>query len=402
MYSVVFFEKNGGPKPEKSGSGRSWKIWTIIGVLLTLLALGVGLFFLSGGKQDLPSALARTGAALWGDREMPRAMEFGEKLEALLEERAYTMTLSSGDEFSLVTHYSQNNRILKGAMVSGGEKLAYSVDGESLQFAVPGKLEHVYGVKLGKLEQLLENPLFAAVFGGLFGDDPEMLIRNGVAEAVDGLCRSIQVQSLEDAEFNDQRCRSYRVTWSAEAARQLMDALGAFPVAGERIRGLIPDFGSECTCYVNRKGYIAGVEFIGDGVRCQFLLEGRKNPWDALTLKLQGQNLVYTGALERSGSTLRLVLENWEGMFLACSYDDATGDFALSTRSGGEVLAGRIRTQDGVGVALDFTVQGEPRQMDVTMAPLADTPAPLSEEYIDLLDMNLVDIARFLLDLGIS
>lgn len=404
---MIFCGKTDDLQPRNTGKGVFLPMWTVFGVLLVLLLLGVMAMCFFAPGQDLPSALLRTGAALWGERGMPRAEAFGEKLEELLEDGDYTMSLSSGDgELSLVTDYARDHRILEGSLETGDAVLAYSVDRETFQFTVPGKFKYVYGVKLEKLDQLLDDPLFSSVLEDFRGTEEvsaehglENLFRNRVGEAFDALRRSVQIQQLEMTEFNGQRCRVYQVSWSGEATRQLLDALGAFPAAGERIRRLLPDFGSECICYVNRKGYIAGVEFTGDGVLCQLLLEGEKNPWDTLILKIQDRGRVYTGGLERSGSALRLCLENQEGIFLVCSYDDADGSFVFRTRDDMRFLSGALEAGEKLCLGLQWE-KPVARQLTLTLEALRNRPSPLAETYVDLLSMDPGDMTRFLLDLG--
>ena len=386
-------------------------------LLVVLLVVGVVMLILNGGKKDLDTAFDRTLTAFRGGETRTQLQRFGDELDLLLKEGDYTMTLTAAD-LSLTTNYSRDAEVMTGTVTILGRDLAYSLDTKSLQFSIPGQFDNAYSVKLKKVDELLSNPLIApyiGTYGSFLGKntdlfakkDLETLFREAAGDEYDALRKSLEIKELDEKELNGQNCQVYEITWSGKALTDFLAALGgvgSIPELRELFISLTPDIGSECRCYVNND-YIIGLEFTGAGAQCMFTLEGRENPWDAFTLTVRsvyGETAVYTGGLVRTGSAMDFRLENDTGILLAFSYDDATGDFALATRDDGQILSGRLQTRSYLGLTLYIGTPEGPQELSFTMAPLTSTPAPLSANDIDLLDMSVVDLTRLLLDLGIS
>lgn len=411
------------PQTVKKKKGISKPLLIGGGVLLAvLLVVGVVFLILSGGKKDLATAFDRTVTAFRGGEDRTRVQTFADELDKYLEDGDYHMSVTCGGtaDFSLVTDYSRDGKVMQGTVGMMGMELAYSIDTRTVQFSVPGQFENVYGVQLKKLDQLKNNPLFSSIFGEISGNlvlsadlfaknDLKTQFRDMAGEEYEALRKSIQIQELEEKELQGQRCQVYEISWSADAAGKLVTALGSMgtlPELGELVTSLIPDLGSACRCYVNKEGYIVGLDFTCAGAQCVFVLEGRENPWDTFTLTVKsiyGDTAVYTGGLERFGKRMRFCLENETGILLSLDYDDDTGEFVICTRDDGRLLSGRVRTDGQLYLSLAWQSEelGQ-QQLELAVAPLTLQPAPLSEHYIDLLDMNIADMTRFLLDLGIQ
>ena len=393
-----------GSQPEKkSPRGR---LLLLGGVLLAVLLVAGAALLLSGSRWDLPSAFAKTMSALRGeDRTQPRI--FAEELDRLLRDGDYTLGLTTGGLF-LEADYSRDRRIVSGTVTGMDRELSYSIDDSKILFTLPGRPGYVYGLQRIQWSQLLESPVVSAILEEMGWDwnldrdlfapsDLETTLCHGTWEA---LCRSVEIRELGRQKLNGQRCQVYKLSWSADALAELvteLGSLGEFPGLQELIASLIPDLGPECKCYVNKDGYILGVEFTAGGSPCRFTLEGRENPWDAFTLTV-GDTTVYTGGLERSGSALEFRLENESGILLFLSYDDADGSFALSTRDLPRPVTGRLWAGSTLELELSWETEAQgPWQLSLTMAPLGRDPAPLAEVYIG---MDFADLARLLLDLG--
>lgn len=398
-------------KPGKTGM-RKFLLLTVVGLLAALLVTGAVLLLLAGGKWDLASAFAKTMKALRGGENPTQAWVFLEDLSGLLQKGDYTVTLDSG-EFSLTADCSRDRHVICGTLDGMDQTLAYSLDREAFQFTVPGQFENVYGVSLKTLEELMHNPLFTGVMGSILGKmgiDVEHFaqidLEADAGEAYNALLGSVSLRELEKMDLAGQNCQVFEITWSSDALAKFLDSVGTVPELRGLLTTLIPDPGSECRCYVNRKGYIAGLEFTSAGAQCLLTLEGRENPWDVLTLtrrSVYGETVTYTGGLVRSGTTLEFGLENPDGILIHLVYDQASGEFSLFTEKLGQPLNGTIGTGNRLELELAWETEEQgPRQLSLTAAPLRGIPEPLSENYIDLLNMNTADWTRFLLDLGVS
>lgn len=406
-------KKTGIPKPLLIAGGA---------LLAVLLVVGVVLLCISGGKRDFASAFDQTMTAFRGNETGTQAQTFVQELDELLKDGDYAMTLrTSGDNgIFLTTEYSRDDQVMRGDISLMGMELDYSIDSQSIQFLIPGQFDNVYGVELKQLDRLTNNPLLSVLMGDLGkrvdfnGDffaknDLETIFRNIAGEEYDALRKSVEIKELDEKVLNGQNCQVYQISWSSSAMAKMIAALGSMgtmPELGSLVTSLIPDMGSECRCYIGEDGYIAGVEFTSAGARCLFLLEGRENPWDTFSLSIEsiyGETVVYTGGLERSGTESRFTLANDTAVLLSLDYDDATGEFHLSTKDQGSLLSGSLQTRGELRLSLVWNGEalGE-YQMEFAIAPLDRKPVPLANHYIDLLDMSMSDLTRLLLDLGIQ
>ena len=384
-------------------------------VLAVLLVVGLVFLLLSGGSRDLSSAFDRTMEAFRGGNDRTTADRFASEMDKLLQNGDYTMILrsDSDDSIYLSMDYSRDNQIMDGIIRLQGVDVAWSIDDESIQFSVPGKFDNVYGLPLEQMDWFLEEPVISAILGDMKSvldtnadffkiTDLESFIRNLAGKEYDALRKSVEIQELDPRDLKGQLCQVYEITWSNEAMNGFLAAVTGMGMLEEVAALELPDLGSECRCYVNREGYIAGLEFTWTGAQCLFTLEGRENPWDAFTLTVRSiysETFVYTGGMTRTGSRVRFCLEDQAGILLELDYEDQTGEFALRTRDHEQALSGRFKVGDGLGLVLDMDVAGEIHQLSFSMEASELKPAPLTQKYIDLPTMDLVDWTRLLLDL---
>lgn len=422
-YEAPVKKRTGIPKPVLIGG---------VALLMVALVVGVVLLVLSGSKATLNSALDKTLSAFCdGNAAHTQTREFVDLLNDFLKDGDYTMTVEVDGitQMSLVNNYSRGDKKMQGTFAGQVDlngsamslDLAYSVDKKVIQFSVPGRFDNVYGIQIDKVDSLLNNPIFSTLLSGnssalnldmdfFSGSDLDTYFEDMAGDELEALKKSLEVEELDEKELNGQVCQVYKVTWSSDAASELVVAiggLGKLPQIGELISSLIPELEPECRCYVNKDGYLVGLDFATAGAQCLFALEGKDNPWDTFSLtvnSIYGETLYYAGAMERTGSGVSFYLEDASGTLLRLDYSTLSGNFSFYTKDAGQLLSGQLQSADDrLSMTLEWEIEGTGlQQLRFGMAELDAKPQQLSKNYIDLLDMSLTDLTRFLLDLGIQ
>lgn len=406
------------PKPVLIGAAAVLALALVVGLVFGVIAL------LSGGEDDLGSAFGQTmGAFRDGEKDQTQLQTFMTQVSGCLADGEYTfdLTYDGVAQLYLRTDYSYSDKQLQGRFNIMGTEFAYSANEKLLQFTIPGQFDNVYGIRPGDLDKLLDDPLLsqiAGLFTGYIGmdlqadmfpkpTDLEGWFKNAAGDEYEAFLKSVEITEMEEERVLDGRsCRVYEITWSSAAANELISAvgsLGKLPQIGELLNVLVPELDPECRCYVN-DGYLIGLEFVSAGAQCLFVLEGEENPWDAFSLTVNsvyGESLYYHGALERSGESRHLYLEGEGETLLSLDYNDATGEFAVYTRDTGDLLRGQVTAGSEATLRLEWNAgEAGVQALTFTLSELRGQPGQLSADYIDLLEMSLTDLTRFLLDLG--
>lgn len=349
-----------------------------------------------------------------------------------LDDGEYTMNLtygSNGFTIGLDCDYSRKSKLMSGSIDYHDEaqlldlSFDYSLKKDTFQFAYPAVMEDVYGFSLKKIGKKLDN---SAILSMLQVELPEIgdldffkktdmqdFLNQQSEGGLEKLKESVEITYLDERTLElsgrTEKCKMYQVTWSATAMDSLLKSLGGDGPMSELagfVKEYLPEIEPDCRCYVNSDGYLVAIDMVSMGNKYVFLLQGTQNPWDKFTLEvtsLYGESKVYNGGLYSGDSGIQLYLRNEDEIFLGIEYDD-NGDFSVYTEKHGTMLQGNIDVT-ATGAALDLTLNSEqigPQHLQYSLSELEQTPQQLSKYYVDLLDMNLSDWQRLLLDLGVS
>lgn len=409
------------PTTKRKGSFSIPKPVLLIGaaVLVVALIVGVIVMVFSGADTDVASAYDRTRQAFLGDTERQTQLErFFERTNELLKDGDYTITLEldGSGSFELQTDYARGDKQLQGSLSLLGMEIDYSATNKVMQFTIPGSFDNVYGLKISQIEKYAENPVIGNLLSVLdldldldffVGTDLESMFEDAAGTELKKFKDSVEIRQIDDRELNGKACQVYEITWSSDAFNKLIAAVGSvgkFSQLGDLVNTLVPELEPECRCYVDSEGYLVGLDFVSAGVQCLLSLEGGENPWDSFTLTVNsvyGEPMVYRGALERSGYTMKLHLSGEAGTLLSLEYNDASGDFSLYTQEDGLQLSGRIYADSASAYAmLEWGAEsGLPQSLSLSLTELEEQPEQLAVDYIDLLDLSIADMTRLVMDL---
>ncbi len=308
------------------------------------------------------------------------------------------------ENVSFALDYSSNSKVFQFAFKEGG----YNVYG--LKYSTLGKK---YGdsflsglVPADKLEdagkQLFQKP------------DIKNILDSSAEKEFKALKKSFQIKKINERVVNiggvSQNCTVYRIEWEEDAAKNLVSALtGSKELTGiaQWLSTVLGKLEPECTCLVNEKGQLIGIDFVSVGVQYEFLLEGKNNIWESFSLTgttASGTQTRYTGGVERSNSVVRVSLQGASGQLFVAEYDGSTGDLTIEDSSYRVILKARIYTDGEKSVLTLYmnTISTGEETIQFSVGELKNKPAQLGKEYVDVFEMGLVEWQRLLMNLGIS
>lgn len=396
-------------------------VLAIGGILLAAALVVGGIIWAVSGKNDgMDNALNQTMKEFSGGKEEPTQFsQFFTVANERLTEGEYTMYASfSGGvmDLELNTDYSRSAKQLRGEIDLDGWGLEYSAKKDIIQVRFPGEYE-IYGFDVDDINKITEtfNEMLSLPFVGnllpvqlptdlkldLFGQSNlEGLLAGIAGEEYEAFRESLKVEEWNDETITrsgkSEECRVYKISWKSEALTDLLGALGSggfLPNVGGLVNTLLPEMDPYLFCYINSEDYMVGVRFTAAGSKCFFLLEGEENLWDEFSLTaetMSGEIKVYEGAMERSGDAFELYLKGEAGeKLIAVGYDDASGDFSVSTASAGTLLTGRVTSKVGeASISLSWnTPETGLQELSWTITRLQQQPEQLGEKYSDLLSM---------------
>ncbi len=399
---------------------------SVAAVLVIALIAGCVLLLLPGKKTELADAFRNTFGALDGQTQF---RQFFSRSDTYLDEGGYSMSAvfsGNGLELSLDADYNRKEKLVQGSLDLMGFALDYSADNKLVQVRFPGEYE-VYGFQISDINEItgtfnkaFKMPLISSLMPFKLPTDMKLdlfkktdlkgVIMSIAGEEYEDLADSIKVEEWngETLKVNG-RNRDfdvYKITWKSSAMTNFLGALGSgglLPNVGGLVNVLLPEMDPYVFCYVDDGGYLSGLRFTLSGNKCFFLLEGKDNPWDAFTLtaeSVSGGVTVCRGGTVKNGTVTRTYLNDGTRDVFEIVYDDATGEFTLSTASLGEVLRGRANA-DSQGTSLYVTWElpdAGMQSLKVTFGELEQEPEHLGEHYSDLKAMAWSVIENVIID----
>lgn len=419
-----------GRKKRNRGSG---KILKILAAVAAAGALGGGIFAgvkLLGGNT-LSRAYQRTTSAIVEEANEQKGISaVTGLLEKYEDQGKYTLEIgyqNSTLEADLSCDYSRSAKLMDGELrFADGQSeivLDYSVKKDVVQFTVPGVVQDVYGFSVNKLgDKLDKSPvtkLLPIDFSAL--SDLNFFQKTNAAKSLNKLTKgkldilkdSVKIQYLDKRPLSlggeSQTCKMYQVTWNEQAVNDLLQSFSKNPVLGKLagfLKDIVPKIDGDCRCYINKDGYLVGIDLVSLGSKYFFVMEGDENPWDKFSLtitSLSGEIREYTGGLFHTDAGMQLYLKNQEELFFGLDYA-TDGKFSVYTDKYGTIAYGTMLSS-GDQLDLELNLNSEmmgSQKLTCSVSALEEKPEKLAKYYVDLLDMDLADWQRLLLDLGIT
>lgn len=419
-----------GKKKRNRGSRNILKV---IAAVAAVGALGGGIFVgakLLGGNA-LSKAYQRTTNAMVEDvNEQKGIAAVTKQLEKYESQGKYSLEIgyqNSALETELLCDYSRGAKLMDGDLRYADGQLevdvTYSVKRDEIQFTIPGVVEDVYGFSVNDLGKKLDNSPVGKILPVDFTalSDINFFQKTNVAKSLDKFTNgklnvlkdSIKIEYLDKRTVSignrSENCKMYQVTWNEQAVDELLQSLSGNPVLSKLagfIKDIIPKIDGDCRCYINKDGYIVGIDLVSLGSKYFFVMEGEENPWDKFSLtitSLYGETKEYTGGLFNTDTGVQIYLKNQEELFFGTDYTN-DGEFSIYTDKFGTIAFGTILSEGErtyLEVNLNSSTMGT-QKFTCAISALNEKPEQLAKYHVDLLDMGLADWQRLLLDLGIS
>lgn len=363
---------------------------------------------------------------------IPEAMRIVEKQ---LKKGAYSMELEFSDkdseQFVFQTNYnlSRNRKLLSGSATLYSIDLGldtafdFAVNRKTIQLAFSNSSFNVYGFRFKDLNQkysasYLKNLLPISIPEELSFKSFELknilpLFNGETGDRLNKLKETLSVEYLGkhplQIEGETLKCGSYRVTWSIKAAAEFLQTLsdtnnpdGSELPFSELLEKLEPS----CICYVNKSGEVIGIDFMAAGNQYRFLLTGNENIWDSCVLTKTtgyGTSLSIPGGIRKDAAGTEWYLGDKSQEILSFTFTDAEKAFYLDV-GGIRLCCGNLWAA-GEGVLLDISIMPDTSGeslFELKLTSPIGKPEMLSENYIDIFNLNLDSIQRLLLDIGLA
>lgn len=415
-------------KQKNKNKGKQGLVLAALVGIASVIALAV---LFSG--SPVSKALTRTTDSLASIAQeqtmLQKFLKCGEKLTGLGK---YSMTLDLYSDSYCVgveTDYSKSAKILSGEFNYSDSiknlelEMLFSADKKDLQVAVPQVSSNIYGAPLKDMRKKYEESILASVLPlslpknmdwNLFSaKSAEDVLKQLFGEKFDAFKKTVEVEKMGIRSLNvngtSMECKAYRITWSSKALGNLIgtsDGTDFMKHLGDLLDEILPEVEPDCIVYVNKDGCAIGIDYVSMGAQCLFILEGEENLWEKFSLTVKsvyGDTVVYNGGIRQIGSVMHIYLENQNERLFSFRFDDASGEFSLETRSAGDLLSGRLFSEDStMEMEISWYLTGSDKHTIAwSMSSLKQDPQKLAKAYINLLDMSLTDWQRMLIDLGV-
>lgn len=383
------------------------------------------------GGNSLSRAYQRTTKAIAEEANEQKGISaVTSMLEKYENQGKYTLTIgyhNSALALDLSCDYSRNSKLMDGELLYTDAQTSvgvnYAVKKDVIQFTIPGVMQDVYGFSVDKMGKKLDTSAVSKLLPFDFSAlrDLDFFQKTNAAKSLNKLTKgklnvlkdSVKIQYLDKRILSlagkDQTCKMYQVTWNEQTVNALLESLSTNPILSKLVgfvRELIPKIDGDCRCYISKDGYLVGVDLVSLGSKYLFVMEGEENPWDKFSLtvtSLTGEVTEYTGGLFNTDSGMQLYLKNQDEIFLGLDYS-SDGKFSVYTDKYGTIVYGTaIASGDQISLEINLnSAAAGTQQLICTVSALEEKPKQLAKYYVDLLDMDLADWQRLLLDLGIT
>lgn len=425
------------PKKSRSFhfSGGSGTKKLIAGGLAALTVVGGGTAVWLGGStsRQVTSALSRNEEAIVEQIEqLPNLTAYAENFAELNDGGKYTISAditTSSLVLDGIMHYDRKGEALSGSLGYADEsydvQFDFASDDKEFTVSADRLTADIYGFKLKEFAKMYSKTPLAAILPITNGNDEpnlDFFAKLDFAESMEekyGDAWKNFKKSLDYEELNERRMeiggqsvevQAYEITWDTSAATKLVSAiLGKDESFLDGLTNIFAQMEPDCRFYVDDNGYVVAVDFVAAGNKCVLTFEGTENIWDVCTLTSQsisGGEGAISGFLVIEGRTVSAEIQ-WDGvMEYALDYNDTTGAFALEADVGGTewYLDGTLTSTDGGAQLRCGGYLPTYGRVDVrlNMDELQQKPELMSDKYVDLMDMDLSNWQRLLIDINNS
>jgi hypothetical protein len=286
----------------------------------------------------------------------------------------------------------------------------FYMDKKDVRFVVPGVVSDVYGFSIKDFNKKYENSSMRKILGlpsaqnldlaALTSLDVKGMLKQP-KKLWDKFYKTLKAEKMGERPLvlggTTQTVMSYDVSWDAKAMRELVKSLFGGVPSG--LTSWLTKLDPDCRCFVNDDGMLVGIDFVAVGNKCTLLLEGTDNLWDDIRLEIQSltaAKMVFTGGVVHSGNSLRIALSDDAGNTYALNYNSDGGRFSLDTPMG--TLAEGIFYATSDTLTIGYENLEENMRFTATIRTSDERPDTLKGNYVDLLDMNLKEWQRFLIE----
>lgn len=392
----------------------------VAAAVVSVASLGFSVFSPKGKLTDATKAIGSAFMDNWGEQSgLTQAID---SLDILDDGKYHSIELMAsvgGHTVEVDVDCARNKGLMTGALSYANAAEGYHldtnfyVDKKDVRFVLPGVVSDVYGFSIKDFNKRYEKSAMRKVLGlpsadkidfsALTSLDIDKLMKQP-KKLWDRFYKTLKVENFGERPMTingvSQVVQAYDVSWDARAMEKLVKSIsGKIPsVVSSWLPGLEPD----CRCFVNKDGVLVGVDFVTMGKKCTLLLEGASNPWDSIRLEvltLAGSKSVFTGDVTYANNNLSICLSDEIGNEYGLNYNGDTGKFQLNTPDG--ILAQGVFFASDSSLMLGYTsssLEQEAATFLVAISKNDEKPETLKTKYVDLLDMNLKEWQRFLIE----
>lgn len=404
-------------KPKKKGG----MVAVLCLALVAAIGLGIGFWLaLSSPTARLLRAFRQTGDALGDYLSQPDQLaDFGENIHTLLVDRQeFTMEFDIGQQIDLTLNYADQAALCQAQLSYGWTSLELNLyyDGQVMQLELPQFLDEVYGLPVENLDALPDSALGQML--GLpedfdpFGESTAMPdYRPQLNQFLDTLTvEELRQQTLELGSRR-QSCTVYSLSWDNAALAELINwfldefelfGAGATSVdysAGTALAGVnsahisaedLADIGVEA--YVDGSGNLVGLDITVEGDTLAVRLCGEENVWSELSLwerdSSGDENYLGGWSLEAGEEEILWTFNDSNGETeLTIQYDNDSGQYSILDNYG-YGITGTLLGENGEA---EVSLGDDYQEMTLIFSPLQEEPEPLSQDYVDILEMSEAD-----------
>lgn len=438
---------NNDPVPRPAGKGPSRRPILIGALSAVAVVLVAVLVFLWMGRNSTPEqkvekSIQKSSQAM--EKQMDQMENFSgmsDTLKEVNEKNAFTLTMSYGQKvesdwytsdnsIEYIANYSGKNESmdLTANINMDGEELVLKgyLDRKSMQFGLPDLLDDIYGFPLENLTDTLENSYLGEFLADeldldladLLTDDALFTAQTDpeLQEKLDVFSASIAAEPREKKETleldQNRECTAYEITFGQQELEDLLEIVldpdqnpymtmfveyGMDTLDVDEIMDVVEEM--ELTVYVDDRGYFVGGDLEYDGEALCLRLTGADNPWEEIHFYPEGyedEALIITLDVDDGSLDLKVKMDG--ETLLRLKYDDANGEISLEAE-GEEITAGLklklVRDGETAAISLEYeeSFDGFSSSMSfyIGIASLASEPQPLSDDYVNILEMDEED-----------
>lgn len=396
----------------RPANGRKGKILAVAAIAVIVLAIvGVFLGLKLSAKSYLSAAAIKTANALSDNISLSSGNELiSSDLKNALRKGKFASSLTvhiDGLSASVNVNCSIPRRKISGKAeivsdeINMDTDVNFYVDKKHLEFSFPNASNKVYGLTLdNKSNGSVPDSLFSGntLWNTISNGDGSLSTLSGKLKE---LSKSVDVEKLGkqtvSIDGKDYRWKAYSVSWKSSSASKT--EISDYPLLDT-----ILSIDSPCICYVD-SGKLVGIRFSILGNMCLMTMTGENNLWDDVRLSVRtrsGSEAEYFGKSSRSGNSIRYNLESSDNVFFSIEHNSEDGKTQIWLDESYCIFDGIYKSDDRQVFITANLPNGYQNFVSVSMSKPDTMPERLAKKYINVRDMNKLQLLALLSDVGLS